>query len=323
MRILTINHHEPFLCSLAATGYEFDVITSMKGLNLSWSKTTRSQPDNINLLEFDEVIERRLKEGYYDYVVCHTMKNLIWFWKYTNVRFIFIAHIPLFFYSFSLAIKSSIKKLFYLAFKATHQCRFVAVSQFKQNQWFEKGEAIVLTPESMPALYPDASYDQITVVGNKLKQRSQELGLDLIDKLAGQFNLKAIGNNPELSYGFMPNSFEEFVHEVRKSRIYLYTIQQPFGDGYNTSMLEAMSMGKCIVTLPNPSSPIKHNQNGMIGHNYEELVSILRELLEHPEKVDALGREAQKTIQESFSKEQFVDRWKAVLKRDSADVCLA
>jgi glycosyltransferase involved in cell wall biosynthesis len=95
----------------------------------------------------------------------------------------------------------------------------------------------------------------------------------------------------------------------------LFTTRFPHNDGYNLAMLEAMLMGMAIVTVDNPSSPIIHNYNGLIGKNAEEIIGHLRSLLANPQLVDELGRNAQKTVNEQFSEELFVKKWNQLLYR--------
>lgn len=315
MKILTFNHHESYLCSLAGTQHKFDVVTKYKRLNLSWNKASRDVPPNFRLVEFDQEIVQNLKNGVYDVVICHTIKNLLWLFPFRRTKYIFIGHIPLFFYSIPLATKAFFKKLLFLLFSWTHHVHFVAVSEFKRHHWGQKGSVIVLTPEEFPSLKQKEGYQKILVVCNALLNRKLELGFDMIEKIIDDgFPLTIVGNNPGAPNTFKPKDFAEFQEFITRFRIYLYTIQQPYGDGYNTAMLEVMNMGMAIVTIQNPSSPIKHNVNGLVGSNVQELIHHLNFLLNSPDEVDRLGKAAKQTIQDHFSKQRFLDGWNNVFK---------
>ena len=79
------------------------------------------------------------------------------------------------------------------------------------------------------------------------------------------------------------------------------------------AMLEAMQMGMAIVTVDNPSSPIIHGVNGLIGKNRDELIAHCRFLLANPLEVDRLGGTAAATVERDFSQARFLDVWKQVL----------
>ena len=313
MKILTFNHHESYLCSLAALGYEFDVITAKGSLDLSWNKRARSVPANFNLVDFDEQTRKKLKTGQYDAVICHTVKNLLWVWSYRKPRYVFIAHIPIFKTSITGRVKGLFKKFIWRAFKLTHNATFFAVSHFKRDAWNEPGEVAVLTPEHFPPLKPLTAPSRIAIVCNDLLKRGEELGLDMIRRLRQDLPIQTIGRNEGVDFNILPRDFADFQDLVTGFHIYLYTIKMPWGDGYNTAMLEAMRMGMAIVTVENPTSPIEHGVNGLIGKTEDELRQHLIQLRADPELVNKLGAAAQKTVEENFSKEKFMAAWRRAL----------
>jgi len=314
MKILTFNHHESYLCSLAGTKHEFDVVIKYKNLGLTWNKSSRTVPSNVHLVEFDREVVHNLKNGAYDIVICHTIKNLLWLFPFRRPKYIFIGHIPLFFYSLPLLLKALFKKVVFTLFKWTHQVHFVAVSEFKRRHWREKGSVIVLTPEEFPPLKQKEGYKKILVVCNALLDRKLELGFDMIEKIIKNgLPVTIVGHNPGALHTFRPKDFAEFQDYITRFRIYLYTIRQPYGDGYNTAMLEVMNMGMAVVTIQNPSSPIRHGANGLIGQNAEELITHLNFLLDHPDEIDRLGKAGKQTIQDRFSKQKYLDGWNNVL----------
>jgi len=318
MKILTFNHHEPYLCSLAEVGEEFDVIVKYKSLDLAWNKSAHPVPENMNLVSYDNVIKQRLKDGYYDLVICHTIKNLLWLFKFWKCNFIFVAHIPLFRYEFGLRVKSFFKKVFWNIFKRLHKAHFVAVSEFKRCSWGEKGDVIILSPKYLGPLREGAGYHSVAVVCNDLNSRKEELGLSLIQSLRDTFSIEIIGKNPGIDGATQPKDFQEFRQIFSSHRIYLYTIKYPYGDGYNTAMLEAMKMGMAIVTVENPSSPIVHGDNGLVFRNLAEAIACLRALLNDQAFVDTLGRRAKEYVDECFSQEAFVQGWKSVLSKSTS-----
>jgi hypothetical protein len=312
LKILTFNHHESYLCSLAETGHDFDVVVKYKNLDLSWSKNQRPCPANFRMVTFDDIRDQ-LRGRNYDVIICHTLKNLLWLFFCSGQSYIFVAHIPLFKHTFALRIKSLLKKLAYTAFKMSHRVAFFAVSMFKLESWNERGFVAVLSPQKLPPLIANTGFEKIIFVCNDLATRREELGYSYLESIAAELPLQVIGNNPGITYAVKPKDFEEFTNLFRSARIFLYTIKQPYGDGYNTAMLEAMSLGMAIVTIHNPSSPIIHNVNGLVANNTAELKAYLRKLLGDRNLVTKLGDAAQKTVAEKFSKDAFLKAWNEVL----------
>ena len=152
MKILTFNHHESYLTSLARTGFKFDVVVKRGSLDLSWNVRSRSVPDNFQIVDFDAEVKKGLQRGDYDVVICHTIKNLLWMWFYFKPRYIFVAHIPLFRHSLVARFKSGVKKLVWTLFRVSHRASFFAVSHFKQESWGEDGVCAVLAPGDFPPL---------------------------------------------------------------------------------------------------------------------------------------------------------------------------
>ena len=312
-RILTFNHHESFLSTMSGIEATFDVVTRYKNLDLAWNKSSRPVPDNFRLVEFDEQIQSSLTRGSYDVVICHTLKNLLWLWPWRQQRYIFVAHIPLFSYTISLRVKSWLKSSIYKWFARGHRVSFVAVSEFKRASWGEAGAVTVLAPQRIGVLVAGKGYDKVTVVCNELLARSDELGANDLMIMSKEIPLRVIGRNPGVPFAVQPQDYAAFQQLFRESRIYLYTIRQPYGDGYNTAMLEAMQMGMAIVTVDNPSSPIVHGVNGLVGKNRDELLAHCRFLLANPSEVDRLGHAAANTVAQDFTEERFLSVWTQIL----------
>lgn len=313
LRILTINHHEPFLSALAKTGHDFYVITKYNDHDYSWNPSSHPVPSNFTLIEFNDEQKAKLKAGFFDVLICHTIKDLLFYYSYRKVPYIFVAHITLKYVAIIDVIWSLQKKLTYRVFSLTHKIKFVGISELKYKSWSIKGEIIRTFPLILPPPDPGIGYGRVIVVGNQMKRRGLECGYDLIEQVMHKIPLTIIGNNPDITSAVIPQNRQEFIDAFRSGRIFLFTTRFPYNDGYNLAMLEAMKMGMAIVTVDNPSSPIVHNYNGLIGKNTEEITAHLRMLLANPQLVDELGRNAQRTVDEQFSEELFVNKWNQLL----------
>ncbi len=322
-RILTFNHHEAYLTALGATGHKFDVVTKYRQLDLKWQANQHPIPSNMSAICFDNDTIQKLKSGYYDFVICHTILNLLWLFLYRRPHYIFVAHIPLFFHSPSLFVKSILKKIVLKLFQMTHKLSFVADSDFKRRRWFEKGEVAILTPTTSPdpieydlgSQIEPKSETPVVTVGNQIKERGIELGYPYLKSILLDFPIRVLGNNPNIKQSIKPTSYQNYIELLYKASIYLYTIEQPYGDGYNTAMLEAMSIGMPVVTIYNPSSPIKHGYNGLVGKNTLELKQHLSRLINSPDEIKIMGQNARKTIESRFSNQSFINKWQDILNR--------
>ena len=315
LRILTFNHHESFLNAMAPLGHRFDIVTRKGDLDLSWNKAARQAPANFRLVSYED-IQQDLKQGAYDVVIAHTVKNLLWLFWINRTLTIFVAHIPLFWDRPSRALKSLGKLTLVWLYRWTHSFQFVAVSDWKRSSWGMSGPVVQFFPVPFPssALAPSKAPGVIpVVVGNGIATRGAELGWDLLAPLAQEFPIRILGRNPEIPGATIPKNYQEFVGLFSAAHFYVFTIRQPEGDGYNTAMLEAMLLGLPVVTIANPSSPIIHGVNGLVAKDGGELRQHIRLLLLNPQLIAGLGTAAQQTVRTLFTEEAFLHAFREVL----------
>lgn len=313
MKILTFNRHESFLCSLAATGHDFDVVVGIPGgESLAWAPHARPAPPNVRMLRFDGAVRDHLACGGYDLVIAHTVRDLATLFPYRRANYVFCAHIPLYYHSPRAAAKSLAKRAALFAFGATHELQVVAVSEFKRVAWRLGAGVVPLAPEPMPRLEAELEPGAL-VVCNDLGARRAELGAGTITALARLVPLTVVGQRNGIPGGFEPRTHAEFLRTIRRFGIFVYTVERPFGDGYNLALLEAMSMGMAIVTVPNPSSPVVHGASGLIGGSVAELAAHVRRLLVDPAERERLGAAARELVRRDFSRRAFIDGWSQCL----------
>ena len=311
-KILTFNHHQHYLSLLAQTGHAFEVVIQYGSLSLPWLQDRAPCPSNLKLVEWGEGVKKKLRQGDYDFVLCHTVENLIWMLPYRQTSFVFMEHIPLFRYSLKLAVKSLAKRAVLYFFSKTHVLQLVSGSSFKAQSWKFKN-TVVIEPAvlSFPPIYND-SEPKIVMVGNHFKERGRELGWHMVASLQSQLPLTVVGLNPGISHSVRLGSYAEFQSYLQQFSIYLYTIQMPYGDGFNLGLLEAMSMGMAVVTLYNSTSPICHEENGLVAATTKELETHLCRLLQDKELRLQLGEAAKKTVLHRFNRDLFIEKWNTV-----------
>jgi hypothetical protein len=313
IRLLTFNFHESFLCCLAHLGCQMDVVTDFNGQKLNWSPSARPPPDNIELISWSQALHR-LKSGSYSAVVSHTVKNLLGVWGIRSMPHIFVAHIPLNFSSPLAALKSVFKQLAVWIFAIFHRMDFIAVSPWKLQTWHQNGHAISFFPIPFSKAFIAETLSSTAVtVGNRIRERGNEMGYGLLAQIRAKTNVLIIGNNPSEPFAQSCQTFEEFAKLFSTCGIYVFTISQPQGDGYNTAMLEAMLLRMPVVSIANPSSPIQNGFNGFVCRDAEEMIERIELLKSDHALREELGNNAFKTVTEKFSQSVFVSRWNAVL----------
>lgn len=311
-KILTLMHHESYISSLARTEDDYVVVTKFKGVDLSWNPSSPPPRQNIQLEEFDERLKEKLRRKYFDVVVCHTIKDLIRFFLFFRQKYVFIIHITLRWNTLFDKLKSAIKRIVLGLFMITHKTVVVSVSRYKADSWYVSAKIIPSTPGIVP-IVPTKKESVIVVVGNRIKSRGLESGWDLLESLLRDFPITVIGNNPELVSALRPRSYHEFLNYFQRGRVFLFTTRAPYNDGWNLALLEAMQVGLPVVTIAHPTSPIRHEYNGLVGKNREELATHLNRLLLDPELAARLGENAKKTVEDEFSLKKFIHLWRQVL----------
>lgn len=312
-RVLTFNHHESYLCLLKDLGWQVDVITKKGPLDLSWKPSARPMPEQFRAISFEQGTTG-LSKGAYDFSIIHTVKNMLWLQAYRDTPSVFVAHVLLLQNTVTESLRATSKRLAtrLWSMQSPDKRRIVYISPTKQASWGLPGTMIESIPGEVPALSKQARDFTPVFIGNQLAKRGEEVGYPTLMKLHARCPITIIGNNPDIPDAKTPGSAQEFFHHLSLGHVCLYLTAPGYNDGYNLGMLEAMKMGMPIISLPNPSSPIKHGVNGLIGRDIGELEQHLIYLRDHPEARQRMGEAAQKTIKEQFSRPRFEKAWQAV-----------
>ena len=70
-----------------------------------------------------------------------------------------------------------------------------------------------------------------------------------------------------------------------------------------TSIIEAMAMGKPIISSPNPYSPVDITKEkiGLVADSEEEWVAAIKYMQDHPAEAEAMGQRARRLAEEYYN----------------------
>lgn len=315
LRILTTNRHEIYLSLMSGLSVDIDVLTSVGRKLLPWRSQYGDLPAGLNLVEWGSLVEERVRSGYYDCVVLHTIEDLIAFQRFTDGRYVFVIHLALYTHSMTFKIRAVLKKIILKMFLMTHDCQVVGVSPWKLSTWgkLPSSEVILLASTEMPQADFNVREARLITVGNQFVSRP-ELNFELLSFISQKIPVTVCGLNPDVPGAILPKSRAELLGLMAQHQIYLYTTEYPWNDGYNTSVLEAMRAGLAVVSMAHPTSPVVHGKGGFQAKTREELLSYILELRSDVKLCRDFGEYNRKLIDQKFSYRAFIDSWDGLLK---------
>lgn len=185
----------------------------------------------------------------------------------------------------------------------------VFISEYSQKQWQIQNNSVIIHHGIDTKCFNKLNIEKnntVLTVANDFINRDYCLNYSGWKRITQGLQIKLVGDTPGLSYS--ANSTEELVNEYNKCGVYLNTSTL---SPIPTSLLEAMSCGCAIVSTATCMIPeiIKHEENGFISNNENELRQYIITLLENPELREKIGNNARITIEKYFSEYNFVNQW--------------
>ena len=315
MRLLTFNWHEAYICLLAKLGQRLDIVERLKGGSRVWFYETRPVPSNARIIT-EAAARRRLRARHYDAVVCHNVGDLHWVREWP-VRKILVFHnklsteIALGQHTVDLeAYRSEVEDLI----RTTPDVAVVFISDAKQRDWGLEGD--VIPPGIDLADYGGyhGSDARVLRIGNFMRARDLMLGLSVQQRVVDGIPSTLLGLNDGEDDSRFTRSWDDLRECLRSHRCYLNTTVDPYEDGYNLSMLEAMATGTPVVSLANPSSPLVDGADGLVAREPEALRARVEALLADVDLARRLGAQGRLTVGRRFALSDFVRRWSRMLR---------
>ncbi len=315
LRVLTFNWHESYIHMMAKTGHHFEVVEREKAGIRGWIRAIRPVPTNCRLISEEEGREG-LGAGKYDRIVAHNLQDLLSV-RDAETPKILVFHNKL---STEIALNTApVDRNEYLGqvavlFEKMRNLTLVFISPGKMRDWGFHGEVIL--PGIDPEDYHGYSGEEASIlrVGNGLKERDIMLGHSVQERVTRGLPSTILGLNAALPQATIPGDWDAYRGFLRRHRTYLNTTLEPYEDGYNLAMLEAMATGMPVVSIANRTSPIEDGGNGYLGQDETELRARLETLLQDRPLATRIGRRSRECALDRFPMGRFIERWNAVLE---------
>ena len=301
LKILSFNWHEPYLCLLSDLKHSFYIVEPeiSNGVHRLWDANMRPIPSNFKILSESEAL-KHLDNGEFDMVIAHNIKDLVLLKNY-NLPKILVFHNKL-----STEINLGNNKInrdeYLLKINPLLKgVKKIFISKGKQYDWGMEGTIIIQGIDVDKYGGYTGEIKSVLRVGNMLKERDIMMGYSNGEAILTNLPSSTLGINPQIYESRLSKSFEDLKSHYQSHRVYLNTTREPYEDGYNLSLLEAMAVGMPVVSTLNKTSPIKNEVNGFISDDLEYLTKCAQILLEDKKLAKKLGEEGRKTVQENLN----------------------
>ncbi len=312
LNILSFNWHEPYLWNLAKTGHRFDIVEPDRGRRgiRSWNTKIRPVPENVSIVS-DALLIANLDKGLYDVAVVHNFSDL------KRVADVDIPTILVLHNKLTCELKAgsdTVTRSDYLSqieILLNNVDLLVFVSESKKEDWGFTGSAMVIrhgVDIREMHTYSGATPKALRV-GNAIRQRDFMLGYNTQEEILEGHENSLIGINPQIEKSETPRSFDDLKAMYASHRLYLNTTIEPYEDGYNMAMLEAMATGMPVVSITNSSSPITDGVEGFISSDIGYLRRRISQLLDDQWLAANLGSKGKSKVGREFSMEKFITSW--------------
>lgn len=144
----------------------------------------------------------------------------------------------------------------------------------------------------------------ISVCGGGTMSREYH-GIPLLERIRREVPLIWIGTN-----GYVPtfSSYDQYRDALASTMIYVHTGQRAPMSGART---EAMLSGCCVVSTDNHDAAdyIEHGHTGFLTNDADEMIAIIKELLDEPKRAYQIGKRGREAARIHFDRDRFVRDW--------------
>jgi len=151
---------------------------------------------------------------------------------------------------------------------------------------------------------------KILTVANEYKSRGVELGYDIYEEV-----VSSLGNDKFFHVGKSSDgtsepakSYDDLVGIYNSCGIFLNTCHRSV---LPTTLLEAMSVGAPVVSMPNPTINwlIVNGENGFVVEDAKQMIEKTNEILSNRDLAEKIGKNARETVVSRYNTDRFVNKW--------------
>lgn len=194
----------------------------------------------------------------------------------------------------------------------------VFISEFSREKWgWAEDEAVVVHHGvDIDTFKPGPGFGQnfVLSVVNELNDPSRHFccGYPFWQQVTAGLPITHLGGSKD-GWSQPAKSVADLVQHYRNCAVFIDTAAS---SPIPTVVLEAMSTGALVVSRGNAMVPevIQDGRNGFIREDPAEFRTLLLEVLENPQRYDAMREAARQTILDRFSLKRFVRDWDRVLR---------
>jgi glycosyltransferase involved in cell wall biosynthesis len=150
--------------------------------------------------------------------------------------------------------------------------------------------------------------DRGIVIVNGLKSRGRRLGADVFEQVREQVPLDLVGMQSEQLDGLGEVSHQDLHQFTVRYRFFFNPIRYT---SLGLAVCEAMMLGMPIIGLATTelATVVENGVSGYVDTNVNQLIDMMKMLLETPEEAEFLSQGARRTAQERFHIQRFAQDW--------------
>ncbi len=319
LRILTFNWHEGYIALLGKLPVSFDIVERKKGGYERWMHEFRPCPRGSRILSAEEAMAHLSREEY-DAVICHDVSDLLMTQRSPIPQFL-VFHNRL---DTMVALgQNRVDAGEYLESLKTllgsvADLTTVFISPGKKESWGLSGPVILPGIDSREWSGYVGDLPRALRVGNFLEERDLMLGARLGSRVLEGLPQTVLGLNPNIPDSRCSKNVGDLMEQMRSHRLYLHATVEPWEDGYNLSLLEAMATGMPVVALSHSGSPVIEGVSGYLSSREEELRERVEQLLSDRDQAAQMGQKARETVEREFPMDRFLEEWDRLINRKVA-----
>ncbi len=316
LRILTFNWHEGYISLLGKLPVTFDIVERTKGGYDRWMTEFRPCPRGSRIVDFKTAMGHLAREEY-DAIICHDMSDLLLTRKSAVPQFM-VFHNRL---DTMVALgKNTVDPREYRKSLAELMSQVsdltpVFISTSKKESWGFAGPVILPGIDTAEWGGYDGVDARALRIGNFIEERDLMMGATLSSKALEGLPHTTLGLNPRIPEARPSRNLEDLKEQMRHHRLLLHTTVEPWEDGYNFSLLEAMATGMPIVALTHSGSPVRDGINGFQADRVEDLRAHVTSLLDNRQMALEMGASSREIVAREFPVDRFLESWERLINQ--------